>query len=444
MSKELFEKAKLKMFRQELLFFGLTSIKFLWNKHEFDESVEGYVCLDYKTDQTFDRMIHLNSKYLDNNDYTHINLAWLIIHEVLHVLHRHGSRGKNKKKEIWAVATDHVIERTIKSWMHDGKQILRPYKDNYNIVNDLHKALPRCSEEEAYDWLHKNKQFITIKIKGGGDGSNGNGQEDNGPNVAQVIDQHGNVLQESVIHEDKDTPAHNNEVDNIISEARATLQTLKDRGVGTSGMVSYLEKLLKIEIPWETILRKCIKTNVIYKPTDRAWYRPNKFLRPIGIYTPGESLEESKEGVGILVLHVDTSGSMSDKELKKALHVIMESLQYFEKIVAIIADYSIHDIKEFEKDDFTSFWAFVKKGLKGRGGTSHKKVFEYCQDKIYDEDPDMFSMFISFTDGYSDIDHQINNYPWCKRVPMIFLMTSDYNLDNVKKNYSKLEVINVK
>lgn len=429
MNKELYEKTKIRLFRQDLMFFGLTSIKFLWSSHEMDNSIEGYVCLNNKTDQSFDKTIHLNSNYLNKSDYSHVNLAWLLIHEILHVLHKHGSRGKNKKKEIWAIATDHVIERTIKNW-----NILRPYNDQYNIVDELNNIMPNCSEEDAYEWLYNNKKFYTIKIKPNDDNS--------ASQVAQLIDQYDNIIQESVIHPDKNTTA--NEVDNIISEARAILQSLKERGTMSNTMISYLDDLLKIEIPWETILRKCIKTNIIYKPTDRAWYRPNKFLRPIGIYTPGESLKESKDGVGILVLHIDTSGSMSDIDLKKALYVIMESLQYFEKIVAIIADYNIQEIKEFEQNDFTSFWTFVKSGLKGRGGTSHKEIFKHCQEKIYEEDPDKFSIFISFTDGYSDIDSQINQYPWCKRVPMIFLMTSDYKLNINKDIYPKLDVIEVK
>ena len=431
---KLFENTKLKLFQQNLLFFGLTSVKYRWNAHEMPDYIEGYVAFDIeKEDITVDRCIHLNHNIVSKPDYNHHNLADLIIHETMHVLHRHGSRGRNKHKVAWNFATDHVIDRTIKKW-----NLTKPY-NQWNIIPELNNIQPDCTEEEAYEWLMKNQKFYTLKLQPGQNGE---------PDKGELIDQNGNVIQVTVIRPDPNNPNEqqlvDNEVDNLISEARATHQTMKDRGIVGNGITEYLNEILKVEIPWETLLRKAIKTNVIMRPTDRAWYRPNKFLRPIGIYTPGTAMEEDKDGIGVLTIHVDSSGSMSNKDLRKAAYVIMESINYFAKIIELVADVDIHQIKEFEKYDYDSFYTFLKEGFKGRGGTSHHHIFEWCQNNIYKEDPDLFSMFISFTDAYSDIEHQMPLFEWCKKIPMIYLTQENgAKLSNLK-NFEKAEQIFIK
>lgn len=430
---KLYEDSKLKLFQQNLLFFGLTIVKYKWYAHKMEPFIEGYVAFDIdKEDITIDKCIHLNYDIITKEDYNHNNLTDLLIHEVMHVLHRHGSRGRNKHKVAWNFATDHVIDRTIKKW-----DLTKPYH-KWNIIPELNKHLPECTEEEAYEWLIKNQKFYTLKLIPGKDGE---------PDKGELVDQNGNVVQVTIIRPD---PANqneqqlvDNEVDNLISEARATHQTMKDRGFSSNGIIEYLNNILKVEIPWETLLRKAIKTNVIMRPTDRAWHRPNKFLRPLNIYIPGNAMEEDKDGIGTLVIHVDSSGSMSNKDLKKSAHVIMESINYFAKIIVLVADIKIHQIKEFEKYDFSAFYTFLKEGFKGRGGTSHKHIFDWCQNNIYKENPDLFSMFISFTDACSDIEQYIPTYEWCKKIPSIYLTQENGHKLNFD-NYEKLEQIFIK
>lgn len=409
-----FEKAKLKLFQQNLMFFGLNATKLKWQASEMSKNVEGCIYFHVnKTDEVADKTIHVNKYYIENPDYKITNLVDLIVHELLHILHRHGSRGRNKRPEIWALATDHVIDRTIKRW-----NISRPYHQ-YNIINDLDAALPTCTEEEAYEWLYNNKQFYNISYTPG-DGNN--------PGSVKIENQHGNVLAESVVQDTNSNSVSeqqiiDKDVENFISDARAIHQTLKDRGLSSGNMSEYLDKILKVEIPWERLLQKAIKTNIIQRPNERAWSRPNKFLRPLGLYLPGVSMSDEKDNFGILALHVDSSGSMSKDDLKKGCSVILDSLQYFEKIICIVCDTQIHQVKEFYKQEFAPFYQFIKEGMKGRGGTSHRPVFEWCQKHVWEEQLDEFSLFISFSDCMSDIETHThtNAYAWTKHIPCIYV-----------------------
>lgn len=414
---KLFDDTKLKLFQKDLLFFGLNAIKYRWSAHDMDPHIEGYVQFDINSDDVVNRQIHLNYNMVSKPDYNHNNLADLILHELLHILHKHKLKIKDRNPLIWNLATDHVIDRTIKKW-----NLTKPYVQ-WNIIPELHDELPNCDENEAYMWLDKKIPKWKMKITKLSDGNF---------EKVEITDENGKPIITTIIQEEILNPIKENiiknDIENFISDARALFNNLKTRGMESSKIFEYLNDVLKIEIPWETILRKAIKTHTIMIPTNRNWKTPNKFLRPLGFYLPGDDLEESKDNRGILVLHVDSSGSMSVEELKKACYVVMESLRYFEKIIVLVADIKIQQTKEFDKNDLNSFYEFIKEGIKGRGGTSHHHVFKWCQENLFDTSPEEFSLFISFTDCESDINSEVMKFEWCKKTPMIFLTTGTHKI----------------
>jgi predicted metal-dependent peptidase len=220
----------------------------------------------------------------------------------------------------------------------------------------------------------------------------------------------------------------------IVAEARALHQTLKAKGNHAGSLSALLDKILAVTIPWEVLLEKAIKTNVILKPDERAWKNPNKFFRPHGILLPGSSMAEDREGTGLLIYTTDSSGSMSDTELKKCSSVTEQSFQYFKEIYLYIHDTIVHQRKKFTQDEKHLFYHFLKnEGYEGRGGTSHSDVYKTIQKEIWDENgsKDDLSMVISLTDGFSDIESTINDkrLEWLKIVPVIFIISGSYRLD---------------
>lgn len=247
--------------------------------------------------------------------------------------------------------------------------------------------------------------------------------------MIEVFDQHGNKMFEVSPTQggaDKDgeiDETSSQEVKKIISEGRAILENMKKKGSISGKMSEYLTKLLEVKIPWTELVEKAIKTNTILEPNNRSWKQLNKFYSPIGITLPGYAMEESNEGIGTLIISVDTSGSISKTILKKFSYVIEQSMKYFKSIKVLVHDVSIHQEKDFEKDTINQFYDFIKnEGYKGRGGTSHKYVFDKIED-LWNDDPDDLSMYMSLTDMYSDVENIYTQYSFIKNnLPTVFLI----------------------
>ena len=434
------KKARIKMFRKDigLMLFGACAYKFDWRVHEMSPNVEGYIVFDNENlYESLDGIIHINEYYATKDDYTHDNLIALIIHETLHILQKHGSRKGTRDPKLWNLATDHVVDRDLKSLG------LEPYQNRFNIISDLNIAQPNCTAEQAYEWIYQN--FPRFTITDNGDGSFTITDDRTGQEFTVNPNPDDNSGMSDVEKEKMKT-----KIDQFVSEARALNQTLnekdKARGTGPSKIQQYLDELLKVEIDWSTLLEKAIKTNTILKPNERSWRKLNPYFRPHNITLPGMGMVEEKENVGTLILLIDTSGSISNDELKKFAYVLNKSLSYFNKVKLLTHDSKIHQEETFEQDDFTKFYDFIKNiGFKGRGGTSHQDCFEHIENEIWKDrdERDLLSMVISLTDGYSDIEHLYKNYNWIKNnTPLIFVCTSNWEFNDPA--YEKIDTIKIK
>lgn len=420
--------ARIKLFKKSegLSFFGACSYMFDWSIHKMPgQNAEGFVLFDRETKHVEDGTIHINEDLVLRDDYTHIHLAYIVCHELLHILGKHGVRKGNRVHEIWCVACDHVVERDLKQ----HASAIEPYDNAYHMFNELNDSEPTCTVERAYEWIQQQIRLGKIKIvwvPGEMIGVSG----PNGLNF-NVNPQVGGVDNKGV---KGDSLEAIQTTEKIVSEARALHQTLKAKGNHAGSLSSLLDKILAVKIPWEVLLEKAIKTNVILKPDERAWKNPNKFFRPHGILLPGSSMAEDREGTGLIVYTTDSSGSMSDTDLKKCSSVTEQSFQFFKEVYLYIHDTVVHQRKIFNQDERHLFLSFLKnEGYQGRGGTSHFDVFRKIQKEIWENNGsrDDLSMVICLTDGYSDIETAINDkkLEWLKIIPVIFIISSKYKLD---------------
>jgi len=311
--KLLIRKAKLKLFTKELIFFGICSNKFTWEVEEFDPNIEGYVKFEEKNLSKLEfGAIFINKHFLSKPDYTYNNLIFVICHELLHILNKHGVRRGDRIWNVWNVACDHSIEVLLRKMY----AIIRPYNNKYNIIEDLEYFKPNCSAEFAYDWILKNQskiridpvQDMTIRV------NDGSGQHLF--NVSAIMGGISNKTSELDDH------AKNVLVNQIVAESRAVFENIKSHGHLPSYLSTYLQNVLKVEIPWEVLVEKAIKTNITMKPDDRSWRNLNKFFIAHKLNLPGYSLIQEEEGTGTLIITVDSSGSISDKNLKQFSNII--------------------------------------------------------------------------------------------------------------------------
>lgn len=450
MPKKKLEDARLKIFRKDLRFFGISLYKFILDVIPLGKGVLGCVAFNVKNlEEVQAGKIYVNEDYVKLPDFTYNNLVFVLIHELMHIINKHVARMQNRIPMLWNLAADHVVN----TFIIDG---LGRTVDSYKITNDkgekvdgcfyvpeLKKDLPNCSTEEAYDWLYeKNKDKILNVSYNSETGmiditdANGNLKGSISPDLEQT---------EEEFKKDGGTSEELNETsERVQSQLRAIYNAEKSKGDIGSNIISRLDVMLKIIVPWTHMLERTIKKYTQLILDGRSWRRFNNYYRVHGYMLPGSDLEETKNGIGTLIIGNDTSGSISEKELSNFTYIIHESLKYFEKVIVINHDVEVHQEKEFEKENFGEFLNFIKtEGYKGRGGTSHKYLFERVET-LWEEDIDSLSMFISLTDGYSDIENICDRYKFIKNVPSVILITPGGKEMKLDERFDKIEQISMK
>jgi predicted metal-dependent peptidase len=147
--------------------------------------------------------------------------------------------------------------------------------------------------------------------------------------------------------------------------------------------------------------------------------------------------------IGLLIILIDVSGSIKVKELNMFSSVTYKSLKYFSKVLILVHNINIIQTITFEKDEFIKYMDFINNiGFLKGGGTSHYDCYEYIQKEIWNDKElkDKFSMVISLTDGFSDINSCLNNrnFTWMKSVPTTFIISSKKKFENKELNTNSI------
>jgi predicted metal-dependent peptidase len=170
------------------------------------------------------------------------------------------------------------------------------------------------------------------------------------------------------------------QIDYQLKEIAEELQK-KNRGLIPSELESYIKGLFEIKEPvldWKAYLRRFSSqsTKIFTKKTRR---KPNK--RFYG--NPALKIKQRKN----TLVAIDTSGSVSDKELLEFFNEIYHIYKSGTDVTVIECDAAIQRIYEYKGklEDLS---------VKGRGGTSFEPVFAY----LY-ENRDKYNNLIYLTDG---------------------------------------------
>jgi predicted metal-dependent peptidase len=421
---EFLRKARLKLTGAKYRFFGLCLYSVRTVLFGNEPNLEGYVAYEQNDiTKQFENKIHINGDIIrDRANYKTKNMLDIMLHEFNHILRRHDIRRGDRDGEMWNIACDHVIDKSLKK-LNLSEPIFK-----WHIIREIENDANYTSEESVYNWIIQNQnQQHKIQINKKDDGGINVKEEWYGTDFTLYPD-----LQSAKNKADI-TPEQVQAIENYVSQIRVIYEIEKERGNISGEVKEAFEKLLEVHVPWETVLEKALKKNAFEKVDRRNWKRPNKFFINSGIYLPGRVPYRENNGIGTLIIHIDSSGSISSKELRKAGFVIYKSIQYFEKIIVLVADVEIHQTAEFRRNNQEEMLKyFQQEGFKGRGGTSHTFVFKYF-DKYLEDNPDDLSICISITDMYSNIDSALSNSVFHKQVPLILLSTSTkkINQENV-------------
>jgi len=191
----------------------------------------------------------------------------------------------------------------------------------------------------------------------------------------------------------------------------------RQKGSFSGRWLEEVYEMMNTEINWTEILNRILK-QLINVP-GAAWIPPNRRLQaPGGIYLPG-TISRQEQAQGLLIITVDTSGSIGSDDLKKFFKIIYDTRHYFKHILVIQHDCDIQHEEELVDVDNRKWEVY------GRGGTSHDPVFKRITQLLEEEH---ISAIFMLTDLYSDISVVGKNYSWLmnKEIPL-FVFDSDWS-----------------
>ncbi len=345
-------------------------------------------------------------------------LMFVLLHEIMHILHGHTLRRGDQNHIIYNMAGDHVINNTLRSDLKKGhlNQLTCP-KEAYIIEELTNKNL---TTQEVYDFLLKNTKISetqTIQMENGMSVSVTE-MDVNGQKIIYISD-----VNQSCSTSPEEQEEHQKITDNLKSEVRSLMNDERiSRGLLSGDLKNMIMDIIQVEIPWDKLLEKTLLTKIKSAPDHRIWTNPMKRLRAHGIIMPGHGTKKVASTVAFII---DTSGSISNDDLKKFTSVVLQSINAFETVWLIKHDVDIKQnlilkTSEVEHSNFTYDYA-------GRGGTSHKQTFDIIEQN-YKNKTLSVDLIIMLTDFESDIESIWNKYNWTSRIPVCIICTERHTI----------------
>lgn len=170
-----------------------------------------------------------------------------------------------------------------------------------------------------------------------------------------------------------------------------------------------IEGLTRGRIRWIDRLRRLLRTEI--NRNDFSW-KPNSRRGHLGRDGhPAFFPRIESEAIGAVWLVLDTSGSMSDEDLKDGLSEFRSLRQQVPfDLYFLSVDYTAYEVKHFSKHEEPNWDEIRTKYVTGRGGTSFRPAFEAVEAwrKKGNQKP---AMLAYFTDLYGDWPEKAPDYP---------------------------------
>lgn len=321
---------------------------------------------------------------------------FFLLHEASHMSLLSHMRAGNRDKTIWNIATDLIINQML---VEDGytpiKDCLVPnlYGDYILDLGDGEShsiAVVGRVAEQVYEDLIKIlpavEQLLINDSGGTGSGSESSYKGGFDGHIYEVSneDEPADPLNGRDISE-KDIDTQATKWRRVISSANVVA---KQAGKQSSIQQRCLEKILKPEVDWKTVLSRFIQNKL---PTDLSMRRPGRRSASLGYYTPSII----KEGIHVVVAP-DVSGSIGESEyirFMSEIHSILHSTnQIHLTMIPWAADVLDEDVVDIPIGTRKNIFDYK---IRNSGGTLINSVGNYIDNKNIRPD-----LCVVFTDGY--------------------------------------------
>ena len=318
-------------------------------------------------------------------------LIGVVCHEVIHCASKHHLRRNDRDPKLWNVATDYVVNGTVQEsgfTLPEG-----------GLINPQYAAM---SEEAVYALLEQdlpnNPELQKLLQPGdGGDGGDGSDPGKCG-GVLSPRDEDGNEA--SLSQAELAAEARNWDMA-VVQAAKVA----KARGNCPAFAERLVQELTEPKANFHQLLQRFMDRQC---KNDYSWFPPNRRHVGAGLYLPSVS----GEGLGPVVVAVDTSGSMSDDDISVAAGAINAVLRdaHPEVVHVVYVDAKTAHAETFAEEDLP-----LTIHPKGGGGTRFTPAFDWVAEQHLDP-----SCMIYITDMYS------NDFPTTAPYPVLWARTKGH------------------
>jgi predicted metal-dependent peptidase len=309
------------------------------------------------------------------------HLAFLWYHEISHWLREHSQRQADIGAEanLWNIACDLEINDEVPR----GLSLPR-------FPNEIEPCVPKSfrledgqTAEYYYRRLQQRAQERTFQQALGGTGSPQSQRSSKGRSAVESLSEgsfnprfwddgsgvHGQPRPWEVSSESAEVPSLTDFDRASLREevARRILESAKERGDVPAGWVRWAQEVYKPRVNWRERLKRVLRGAITQGFGQRLDYSFRRPHRRSGIYHPFIFPSLHGERRFHIACVVDTSGSMSDEDLSRAMAEVRGVLEQMRVRVTVIPCDAVpyEAVKVLTRSD----WVKSLKELKGGGGT---------------------------------------------------------------------------
>ena len=336
------------------------------------------------------KSIKFSPKFVD--EIANDELLGVLCHEVLHCANNHHLRRGKRDPRLWNIACDYAINPIV---IEAGMKLPKGA-----LLSDDFKNM---SAEKIYSLLVKEQEGEQPKGKGhgkpgkGGSGANApeghipEGDEWDMGGVEEKLGPDGKPLSKS--------EGEAEERENSVRVAQAA-QAAHERGKLPGSLKRMVADINKPVVDWRDELRRMFGSTI---PADYTWARGNRRHLASGLYLPSSI----REGVGEIVVGIDTSGSIQGALLDAffaEIKAIFEDASP-DRIHLVWCDAKVKKVQTFERGEELTPEAV------GGGGTDFRPVFDWVAEQGIEP-----QALIYLTDMYGVFPKEAPDYPviWAK------------------------------
>jgi predicted metal-dependent peptidase len=320
---------------------------------------------DLPTAATNGRDVMYNPKFIGELNDKELN--FVVLHEALHKAFQHMHLWKKLWKQnpqLANMAADYVVNYTIHEADQNNELTMMPSSALFD------RKYAGMTTKQVFDLLKKENE------QNGGNGNNGgSGHDTHDWEGAEALS-------------DEEVKETAKQIDQALRQGeiiRGKMQGNKNRAVN---------EILEPKVNWREQLREFV--NATCRNKDRtSWKRPHKRFIGQDIYMPSMI----GETIGQVVIGIDTSGSIGDKELSEFLSEVVSICEDVSpsSIELLYWDTNVAGHETYNQGDYKALVQSTKPA--GGGGTHVGCVNQYIKDKRIQPEA-----IIILTDGYVEDD----------------------------------------